>query len=235
MQSVKKEKRGVLRAYLTVWSETRGEQDTVCAIGSSDFISRYKLIPMLLRSHPPCMRNCTFTSPKKKFLSSWEQWERWESPKRDRQGDWNEMGVNESETATQKKKKDGKKGGAIWKYFHPHTLKGKRQMQWVWPQDERGLYLAAVLPADGLLPLTMLIKLNSSTNKAKGLNMELSDWGREDGEIWSILLRLLARASWREKLQLEVVKWLWNRALRDEFGIYRTHKTNWLKSFLINS
>ena len=42
-------------------------------------------------------------------------------------------------------------------------------------EDERGGYLAAVLSADGLMLLTMLIKLHSSTNKAKGLNMELSD------------------------------------------------------------
>lgn len=43
---------------------------------------------------------------------------------------------------------------------------------------ERELYLAAVLPVDGSLLLTMLIKLYSSTNKAKGLNMEMSDGGR---------------------------------------------------------
>ena len=43
---------------------------------------------------------------------------------------------------------------------------------------ERELCLAAVLPVDGSLLLTMLIKLYSSTNKAKGLNMEMSDGGR---------------------------------------------------------
>lgn len=47
-------------------------------------------------------------------------------------------------------------------------------------EDERGgreTYLAAVLSPDGLLPLTMLIKLHSSTNKDKGLNVEMSDGG----------------------------------------------------------
>ncbi len=40
------------------------------------------------------------------------------------------------------------------------------------------MHLAAILSADGLVLLTMLIKLHSSTNKAKGLNMEMSDGER---------------------------------------------------------
>lgn len=46
---------------------------------------------------------------------------------------------------------------------------GPRYQEW---------YLAAVLSVDESPQLTMLIKLHSSTNKAKGLNMEMSDGGR---------------------------------------------------------
>lgn len=45
-------------------------------------------------------------------------------------------------------------------------------------REKSELYLAAVLSADGLLLLTVLIKLRSPTNKGKGLNMEMSDGGR---------------------------------------------------------
>lgn len=45
-------------------------------------------------------------------------------------------------------------------------------------REKSELHLAAVLSADGLLLLTMLIKLHSPTNKGKGLNMEMSDGGR---------------------------------------------------------
>lgn len=40
------------------------------------------------------------------------------------------------------------------------------------------MYLATSLPADGLLLLTMLIKPYYSTNKAKGLSMDIKDGER---------------------------------------------------------
>lgn len=45
-------------------------------------------------------------------------------------------------------------------------------------KKRRELYLAATLSSDGLLPLTVLIKLHSSTNEVKGLNMKMNDGGR---------------------------------------------------------
>lgn len=56
------------------------------------------------------------------------------------------------------------------------------------------LYLAAAPSSHGLLLLTVLIKLHSSTNKAKGLNMKMNDGGRAARIIGYDLYVSLARA-----------------------------------------
>lgn len=73
--------------------------------------------------------------------------------------------------------------------------------------------MAAVLSADGLLLLIMLIKLHSSTNKARGLNMEMSDgegWQEVGYDLYFCLDYLPglceSSSSVRGKLELEVVK-----------------------------
>lgn len=70
-----------------------------------------------------------------------------------------------------------REGETLGKCLHAHRCSesdlGRREMR-----QRREVHLAAVLPTDGLLPLTMLIKPHSATGKAKGLNMEMSDGGR---------------------------------------------------------
>lgn len=90
-------------------------------------------------------------------------------------------------------------------------------MQQIWPQKmvkRRELHLAAVLSLDGLALLTMLIKLHSSTNKAKGLNVEMSD-GERMARIVAYDLYFyfhflpglrISSSSLKEELELEVVK-----------------------------
>lgn len=122
-----------------------------------------------------------------------------------------------------------------------HTHSKEVQMQWVWPQkmregERRELYLAAVLSADGLLLLTMLIKLHSSTNKAKGLNMGMSDEERMARIVRYDLYFYFdslpgiheSCSSLREKLELEVVKWRFMkpRTRKPVWYLSITHNTN---------